>query len=52
MEIDIMFWGGTSFEKYSMSISKYSMSFAQKSAILGSPVFIGISEETAVKKVV
>jgi len=45
MEIDIMFWGGTSFEKYSMS-------FAQKSAILGSPVFIGVSEETAVKKVV
>jgi len=38
-----------SFEKYSMSISKYSMSFAQKSALLGSPVFIGVSEEMAVK---
>ena len=40
---------GTSFGKYSMSFAKYSMSFAQKSALLGSPVFIGVSEEMAVK---
>ena len=38
------FQKSTSFEKYSMSFAKYSMSFAQKSAPLGTSVFIGVSE--------
>lgn len=38
------FQKGTSFGKFSMSFEKFSMSFAQKSAPLGSPVFIGVSE--------
>ena len=33
-----------------MSIAKYSMSFAQNSAPLAAPVFIGVSEHIALKE--
>jgi len=39
-----------SFGKYSLSFEKFSMSFTQKSAPRGTPVFIGVSEGLALEK--
>lgn len=44
------FQKSATFGKYSTTILKYSMSFVQKSALLESPVFIGVSEGYGMEK--
>jgi hypothetical protein len=43
------FQNALSFGKYSMTFEKFSMSFAQNSAPLRIPVFIGVSEDVFAK---